>query len=331
MEKLVLENLSGHVARTFAWKTASGESAGPDSDDAVLVQRLDTRRLELCRSLQSLEANKVSFIELARINRRQLATAPVLIEGLGRLRLATIGGETTMDPKPRHEGNQLWYASLLTMAALMVAFVSFLFTRPHVTPKMEAELKQEVVQIVKHLPPKPPARVMPTVQDEARPVEAPVTKITVKTASIKRLGALAVLGSLSKSKQHGGVDLGAVNTTAGPGLGGNAGSGGVQTSLYGKGLVAAPLGVGGNMQGGGGYGTKGKGGGKAGYGKLSLVGSSGMDPIPLGREAIIEGGLDRELIADVIAKNIGQVLLRARTARDPWPGGACGGEFHNQR
>ena len=120
---------------------------------------------------------------------------------------------------------------------------------------------------------------------------------------------IALRGSSKNSKQKGGVNLGQVKTTAGPGLGGTAGSGGVQTSLYGRGLVAAPVGKGGNIKGGGGYGTKGKGGGKAGYGKLSLVGSAGNAPIPLGKEAIVQGGLDRDLISAVIERNKGQITF----------------------
>ena len=65
----------------------------------------------------------------------------------------------------------------------------------------------------------------------------------------------------------------------------------------------------GNIKGGGGYGTKGKGGGKAGYGKLSLVGSAGNAPIPLGKEAIVQGGLDRDLISAVIERNKGQITF----------------------
>src|SRR5690606_33539145 len=104
-----------------------------------------------------------------------------------------------------------------------------------------------------------------------------------------------------------GLNLGAAQTSAGPGLGGTEGSGGVQTSIYAKGIVSAPLGAGGNVQGAGGYGTKGKGGGQAGYGNLSLVGSTGAAPIPLGGEAVIAQGLDRDQIAAVINRNLGQV------------------------
>ncbi|HVK61699.1 MAG TPA: AgmX/PglI C-terminal domain-containing protein, partial [Bdellovibrionales bacterium] len=81
----------------------------------------------------------------------------------------------------------------------------------------------------------------------------------------------------------------------------------VQTTLYGKGLVAAPLGAGANVNGGGGYGTKGRGGGQAGYGKMSLIGSAGTSVLPLGHEALIEGGLDMSSIEDVILRNMAQV------------------------
>jgi hypothetical protein len=129
----------------------------------------------------------------------------------------------------------------------------------------------------------------------------------VKKTNLKRMGALAVLGSLKNSKQKGGLNLNAVQTTAGPGLGGTGGSGGVQTTIYAKGLVGAPLGAGANVQGGGGYGTKGKGGGQAGYGTMSLVGAKGSDPVPLAGEATVDGGLDKDLIAAVIMKNMGQI------------------------
>ena len=298
MKKLVLENHDGQVARTFAW----------NKQDAVIIRRLDTRRVEIYPSTDVLTANEIKFEELGNLTHERLLHAPLQINAATRLRLIDEVGPVATNVKPLGDDRRMWHTSLIGMLLVLIGIVSFLVTRPPITAKQEAELKQELVQIVKHIPvPKPVVHTAPTVTNETREVEKQVVKTTVKTASIKRMGALAVLGSLSKSKQRGGVDLGAVNTTAGPGLGGNAGSGGVQTSLYGRGLVAAPVGAGGNLQGGGGYGTKGKGGGQAGYGKLSLVGSAGTDPIPLGREAIVEGGLDRELISDVINKNIGQI------------------------
>jgi hypothetical protein len=134
----------------------------------------------------------------------------------------------------------------------------------------------------------------------------PVENKPVKKA-VKRMGALAVLGSLNSGKQKGGLNLGQIETSAGPGLGGLQGAGGMQTTLYGKGIIAAPVGVGGKADGAGGYGTKGKGGGQAGYGSTSLIGSAGTELIPVSTDALVEGGLDRDAIAEVIARNLGQV------------------------
>jgi TonB family protein len=112
---------------------------------------------------------------------------------------------------------------------------------------------------------------------------------------------------MNKSSTQGGIALDVAKSSRGPGLGGTQGSGGVQTSIYSKGLVANPLGAGGRANGAGGYGTKGKGGGQAGYGSLSLVGSSNAYFQPVEREAFVEGGLDRDQISEVIQRHIGEV------------------------
>ena len=291
--KLILENLQGQAIRTFL----------VDGDSAVVVSRKDTRRVEVHRSLEFLEGRRVKFESLGQVTREQMAAAPLKIGADSQLRLVTTVGEVVSDQKIGHDSNKRWNTTLALSTLFMIAFLLFILNRPVETAKLEQEMKQQIVQIVKKMPQKQIEQ--PKVAQKDEPKETP--KVTKKTVSIKRLGALSVLGSMKSSTQKGGLNLGAVNTTAGPGLGGTQGSGGTQTTLYGKGLVAAPLGAGHNLQGGGGYGTKGKGGGQAGYGTMSLVGSAGTAPIPLGREAIIEGGLDRDLISDVINRNMGQI------------------------
>lgn len=296
--RLVLENNEGKAVRTFV----------VEGDQGVVISRKDTRRLEVHASVARLEQNRIKFDRLGEITEEGLKTSPFAVAQGGHLKLVDGAvGEVIKNETTEDESSRLWYLILALMVLFNVAFIGFLYTRPTETAQMEQELKQQVVQIVKKIPVKQqqPVVVKNAVRDQV--VETQTVKTTTKTASIKRMGALAAFGSLSNGKQKGGINLGAVNTTAGPSLGGTQGSGGVQTTLYGKGLVAAPLGAGANMQGGGGYGTKGKGGGQAGYGKLSLVGSAGANTIPLGREALIEGGLDRDLIDDVIRKNMGQV------------------------
>lgn len=297
VKKLGLENKDGVVVRAMAWPASEAESA-------TLVKRHDTKRLELLASVQGLKNQKIGYDTLAVIERAAVASTPVAIEGIGRLVAMSSDAVTLKNEVMSADSDRNWRLSVSAVALGAIVFLSIVMTRPLENAKLEQQLKQQVVQIVKNIPVKP----QPVQQAVSKTVETTQTvKPTNKTATIKRMGALAVLGSLKTGSQKGGLNLGAVNTTAGPGLGGTGGSGGAQTSIYAKGLVAAPLGAGGNMQGGGGYGTKGKGGGQAGYGKLSLVGSAGTSPIPLGREAIIEGGLDRDLIADVVNRNMGQI------------------------
>jgi hypothetical protein len=297
MEKrLVLEDKDGKVLRSYGWK----------GHPVQVIRRNDTRRLELVTSTDALTKKKIAFEKIGDLNHEDLSGQPFLVGQLGHLRLVEDIKLTDKNEKELKLSDKRWYLILLAMFLLSGSFLTYLLNRPPQEAKLEEEMKQELVKIVKQIPPKPKAEVpkVMTQQQEAQP-EKVVTKPTTNT--LKRMGALAVLGSLAKSKQRGGIDLGAVNTTAGPGLGGTQGSGGVQTSLYGKGIVSAPVGAGGNLQGAGGYGTKGKGGGQAGYGKLSLIGSAGNNPIPLANEATVETGLDRDAIAAVINKNLGQV------------------------
>lgn len=293
--KLILENNDGKAVRSFF----------VNAEEAFVITRHDTKRVEVHASLERLENEKIKFETLGSIKKSE--TDKVLLIGRhGRLKYVNEVSEVIRDDRYQKESSRSWYGSLGIMVIGGIIFATFLQTRSVETVAVEQELKQQMVKIVKHMPPRPKpaasARAVERAASEPQPQAA-----NRKTASIKRMGALSVLGSMKSGQQRGGLNLGAANTTAGPGLGGTQGSGGVQTTLYGKGLVAAPLGAGSNMEGGGGYGTKGKGGGQAGYGQLSLIGSAGTASVPLGREAIIEGGLDRDLIDGVIRRNMGQI------------------------
>ncbi len=294
--KLILENNSGQTVRTFLLK---GEAA-------TLVQRKDTRRLELISDCASLESRQIKFEILGQVQVESLLQQPFAVSSWGQLRLAPDSGVSVLqNVQPQQESGRDWQKVMAGVGIAALLIIIFAAVRPEPTEKIEAELRQQLVNIVKHIPLR---KSIPLTNQVATSTsqEAVIQKTKVQN-SVKRLGARAVLGSLNSGAQKGGLNLAAVNTTAGPGLGGTAGSGGVQTSLYGKGLVGAPLGAGANLQGGGGYGTKGKGGGRAGFGTLSLVGSSGANPIPLGKEAIVGGGIDKDLIAAVINKNLGQI------------------------
>ncbi|MBX3018695.1 MAG: AgmX/PglI C-terminal domain-containing protein [Bdellovibrionaceae bacterium] len=293
-KKLVLERDNGEVIRTFVLR----------GNEAHVIQRKDTRRLELVPNLEDLVNKRVKFSELGKIQFTEDFEFDV--PGIGRIKSAAVDAKVAVDPEMEEESDRLWWGALFIMALFFFTSMVFMSNLTIQTPEIQEELKQEVVQIIQRLQPKP---VQPKMDATVANPDAQVreTAKPVKTGAVKRMGALGVLGSMKNSRQQGGLNLGAAQTTAGPGLGGTEGSGGVQTNIYAKGLVAAPLGAGGNIKGAGGYGTKGKGGGQAGYGTTSLLGATGGTSMALVSEATIDGGLDRDAIAAVINRNLGQV------------------------
>lgn len=310
MEKnLVLEDNTGAVVRVFNW----------NGNNATVVRRADTKRVEVTDNLEYYFDNDIDFVELGKVSGDTFESIGTENSAAkagkhGELALGTYGRLTVVPKIETHQKNEeegedksrLWMLSLLLVLLLTITGSFLVKLAPTTSPKIEAELKQQVVKIAKNIKKETPVQKM--VQPTETKVEPSQTKISPsKIAGLKRMGALSVLGSLNSGKNKGGLDMSAAQSTGGPGMGGTEGSGGVQTSLYAKGITGAALGAGHNVNGGGGYGTKGKGGGQAGYGKMALTGSSGATPIPLGNEANVAQGLDRDQIAAVINRNIGQV------------------------
>jgi len=294
-KQLVLEDKNGEVIRTYAW------SGKPVS----VVRRGDTLRLELVSSLDTLRKKHIPYEFIGDLDEKKVSNG-FAVGTLGALRVLPKVEIVATDEKMEDERATLWWISLAAMLLVAGGLIGFVLGNPPTVVTNEEALKQEVIKIVKNIPAR--QKVAPATVSQNQPTEADTRPDRPKSVDrLKRMGALGALGSLSKSKQMGGLNLGAANTTAGPGLGGNAGSGGVQTSLYAKGLTSAPLGAGHNVQGAGGYGTHGKGGGQAGYGKMTMVGSTGAAPIGLSQEATVATGLDRDQIAAVINRNLGQV------------------------
>ena len=291
MKQLVLENSSGQVARVFPW----------DGEPVQVVIRKDTSRVELHRDVEQLKKQKIPFHLVGQVQASNLEQSKFSVGGLGHLRLVDKVENVVEDPHENKDNIKLFTLLCLFIIGMNVLFMVFLRQVPQDHAKIEEELQQQVVKIVQRKP-----------QPQNTAVTANVSQtnnksVTKKTQNLKRMGALAVFGSMKNSNQRGGVNVNAAQTSAGPGLGGLQGSGGTQTALYGKGILSAPLGAGGNLQGAGGYGTKGKGGGQAGYGKMTMVGASGSESIPLSQEAEVGGGLDLDLVAEVIKKNLGQI------------------------
>lgn len=295
MERLVLEDKDGNVVRAYDW----------DGEPVQVIRRGDTRRMELVGSVESLHVKQIPYELIGSFSQEQLQSQPFAIGDVAHLRLLPKLDKLASDGHQQEESSRVWRAILSVILFATAGLFVHLYNRPQMAPSTEEALKQEVIKIVKKIPARQKVTSANVTHSDN---QAKPQKDAPKSPDrLKRMGALAALGSLSKSKQVGGLNLGAANTTVGPGLGGNAGSGGTQTSLYAKGLTSAPLGSGGKVEGAGGYGTKGKGGGQAGYGQLSLVGSTGAGPIGLAQEASVDSGLDRDAIAAVINRNLGQV------------------------
>ena len=308
--RLILEDNSGNITRQIP----------VTANSAQLIQRLDTKRLEVVTDTSALEMDKIQFSKIADLDFDELTQKKLPLGNFGSLRVVQDIKSVPTDGNIKEDNRKDLRASILLAFAVFLFILSIVKFAPRENAKVNEELKQQVVKIVQTQTMKmktvPPKTVNTNVADPT------ATKVpTVKRAElVKRSGALSALGSLRSGKQRGGLNLGAVNTTAGVGLGGTGGSGGVQTSLYGKGITSAPLGSGANIAGGGGYGTKGKGGGQAGYGSLSLVGSAGGTPVPLGAEAEVAQGLDRSAIDEVIRRNLGQVRFCYEQALQGAPG-----------
>lgn len=290
--KLILEDSAGNITRQIP----------VTAKKAQLIHRFDSKRLEVVTSTQHLTDDEIKFSNIAHLDFDDMQSKPIMIGDFGQLRLVQEIKAVTCDGTLQSEDDKKDLTKAVLLAALLfLLLISVYFLAPRESTQTKEELIQQVVKIVKAQPKVVPPKTM-AMNDPT------VTKTPTKKAEmIKRSGALSVLGSLKSGANKGGLNLGAVNTTAGPGLGGTQGSGGVQKSLYAKGLTSAPLGAGGNIAGAGGYGTKGKGGGQAGYGSLSLVGSAGGSPVQLGAEAEVATGLDKSQIDEVIKRNLGQV------------------------
>jgi hypothetical protein len=290
LKNLVIEDSNGVAQRMMRW---NGEAA-------FLIQRQDRRRLEIVSSVESLEKQKIKFDIIQKITDENALVKGLALPRSHQLRLVKADPQVPVSQVVSTNNErqfQILFAGLIVFGFLFQWGVKFV---PPPTDSMQKELVRQMVKIVK------PQKVE---QRTAPDANMNVSKASPQKVALKRMGALAVLGSLKSSTQKGGLNLGAAQTSRGVGLGGTQGSGGVQSSIYAKGLIAAPLGTGGNVQGAGGYGTKGKGGGQAGYGSTTLVGSAGTEALPLGRDAIIGGGLDREAISEVVRRNQGQVMF----------------------
>ena len=323
MKSLVIENSAGQVIRYL----------NSGTDKFILIHRQDTQRIENVSDVRELRDAKIPFTILKEIDVRNLPSKGFEINKGTFLKLVDEIKEISLNVRLPDENDDnlkkaFKYVAMFNVVFLIFAFGLSWFLSKNEEPEMQIvkiEPRQEKivepmkdksqykknVKVAKHV-----------VKTTVKPTKSlrPSPKPAKKMVAINTLGAVGVLGALnSSSDRSGGLKVNAIQTSRGPGLGGSAGSGGMQSSFYGKGLVGASLGAGNKVNGLGGIGTRGKGGGQAGYGNLSLVGSSGAYFQPVEEEAVVEGGLDRDEIMAVIQRHIGQVRFCYETGLQSSP------------
>jgi hypothetical protein len=137
---------------------------------------------------------------------------------------------------------------------------------------------------------------------------APVqsAKATAALTSIRHSGLSALIGKIAKRANKNGILIATQGTTADNKNAGRAFFSNGTTTTGGGGSAATA----GNAYRLGGIATRGKGGGATGVreGTGLSGGTVGTGDVAMvDEETVIEGGLDRDVIADVIKRNLGQI------------------------
>lgn len=323
---LILENRLGQKVRTFA----------VDSEALNIVYLKNSRRIEAVSNLSSLDKQDIEYSLLQTVQISDLTEQGLALEGLGRLRLVAgdmPAASPTYNLPEEQDEEQLKTVLKKTSLAHLAAVLSLMmgawiwasyFAKKEeptlvtiVLPKEEAPKKAEARPHVKVSEKKVrPTKKVYRPKSQATLKTKPYKTQTAKAKDVRRVGALAALGGTPQgTRGYEGLDNNSMKAIRSAGVGsggggvGSAGRGGIKGYLPGSGLIAGSAGEGsGKAQSAGGYGTRGTGGGRAGYGKISLVGGTSAVSLPLDEEATVEGGLDRDQIIAVINKNKGQII-----------------------
>lgn len=303
---IYLENTSGKLVRALHWTT----------EDIFVVYNLDSRRVETMISTADLDAQQIPYEILCTIAKKNLHSKNHIAIPKTNLRLVTsTPASYIVDPATPTDQHHRFRQTLSCTGAVGVLLLLSIFALSALFPVTVPTIPDlQVVQVIDRqatektvAPMMKPSPKTTFIKPTKKRVKSLVRVVPKKSRSTSQRGEVGILGTLTASEQKGGLRLNAVGASRGIGRGGQAGSGGIQTAVYSQGIFSAPLGEGQHPQGAGGYGTKGKGGGQAGYGKQSLVGSSSGYFQPLSSETWVEGGLDPNEIAAVIQRHESEI------------------------
>ena len=309
-KKVVLKNTKGQIIRVFYL----------DSDKIYVLYRSNKGRVDFCSSPDFFDKDSVVLIDEIRLDSLKKYKVPYMSATLELCDSDFKQTELPVDiPLPVFNNKRLHTAFVMVLGFYIMTAVG-LYAGYQFSFTQEVSVPQNLVKVIKTPPPavvQPKKMLVESKSDfiNAKPKANPLVK-----KSLKKMGALSVLGSLSKARNKGGINLGARKVSAGPGfrsLAGGSDSGGVQSQLYSQGMISSALGTGGNIRGGGGHGTKGAqaGGGADGYGKLNLIGSEGAGDLSSSTALNLEPGafdfgiIDREIIKN--REKIRQCYLKA--------------------
>lgn len=328
--QFILENAEGKVVRTFHWEAQQG----------YLIYRLDTKRVEIVADVKALKEEKIPYQLIRRVSASGLQKRAVKLPNGARVCFSQDAQDTVsliqIPEDSREEEKKIYKITAMTQMGLMlfVLIVAFLI-EPFLVDKKEEVVVTIPPSIVRDIVKKPTVKaatkkVKRKSNYARKKVKSPLKKRTRKTLTAKnksrrranapartksvqveKVGALGVLGGMkSGSRNSAGFNVSAKNDSSGSSWTrtGRGGRGGMERAIRGKGLAAGTPGSGGRVIGGGGYGTQGSGGGRVGYGNVGAGGVAASYFQPLEEEALIEGGLDRDQIAAVINKHIGQII-----------------------
>lgn len=199
---------------------------------------------------------------------------------------------------------------MISFFVILLLFMAFLF-RFLSSDEMQVEIAEEkkIEEPIKVTVVKPKQKVIIKKMITSAPTIKEVVKKTKPTKKLSNnFSFLGLVGDQKNSKVVGGLKQKLENATAGAGKGGDAGSGGEKLVGLGKGLKKTTVGNTG-VAGLGGVGTKGAGGGLGGYGDVALSSGTGkgVGSINIHNEMVLEGGLDKNVIAATIQKYLNQV------------------------
>ncbi len=327
--RFVLENQNGETVRTFSL----------DSETLFLVYRHDVRRVEVVADLKSLDEESISYTLLKKTTASLVSKRALTLANGAKFRyLKEIAKTVSFVQVPEENEEQekaiYKYTAYTQLGLMLLILIAGLLIEPLFMKKADEAIvvviPQQFVQKREHITVKASeTKVNPVKKVAKKKVVSKVKNVSkVLTAKVKsprkenaplrtrvkveNVGALGVLGGMkSGSKNSAGFNMKAMNDSKGTSWNGasSGGVGGMERAIPGKGLVASAMGNGQQVEGGGGYGTRGKaGGGRAGYGSMNMGGTAAAYFEPVQEEALVEGGLDKDQIAAVINRHIGEVI-----------------------